>query len=224
LPPLAFDDDLHPCSATWMAAGCQGGNIPKWAKTGLGAIALAGTEDPNARAAGETVRILRNKVRSVEVRYQEGIGHELPTKLLPYLQWWMGVQEERFTPGDDLSFEWTEDLPAAIRSLEGAKKGGVMVYVFSAEDQGKPEARVLQQEVFFDPEVRFLGQQLRCVRLDAARHADEGAKLGVKTTPSLVILDRKGKVKKIYAEKFKARKIARTLRGVAPNRRMPGAK
>lgn len=29
LHPLAFDDDLHPCSATWMAAGFRGGSVPK---------------------------------------------------------------------------------------------------------------------------------------------------------------------------------------------------
>ncbi|MCA9317422.1 MAG: hypothetical protein KDB73_18190, partial [Planctomycetes bacterium] len=35
LDPLAFDDALHPCSATWIAAGCRTGSAPKWAKKGL---------------------------------------------------------------------------------------------------------------------------------------------------------------------------------------------
>ena len=221
LHPLAFDDELHPCSATWMAAGFRGGSVPKWAATSLGAIALAGSEDANASAARQTVPALRDKVRSVEVRIQPGLGHEFTRELMPYLRWWMGVQEGRFTPGEDLSFEWTEDLEAAVASLEGAKKGGVLVYVFSEQDQEKPEARLLQGEVFFDPEVRFLGGQLRCVKLRREKHEAQLAAWKVKTSPALVVLDRKGKVKKVFEGKVKASKVARTLRGVAPVKQRP---
>ena len=70
LDPLAFDDALHPCSATWIAAGCRTGSAPKWAKKGLGVLALAGTEDGNAKSAAETVKILDGKVRCVEARFQ----------------------------------------------------------------------------------------------------------------------------------------------------------
>ncbi len=221
LHPLAFSDDLHPCSATWMAAGFRGGSVPKWAKKSLGAIALAGSEDANASAARATVPALEGKVRSVEVRIQPGLGHKFTNELMPYLRWWMGVQEGRFTPGDDMSFDWTTDLDAALAALEGAKKGGVLVYAYSPEDVDKPEARTIQEDVFFDPEVRFLGAQLGCVRLAWEEHAEKLAALKVKTTPALVVLDRKGKVKKIYEGKVKASKLSRTLRGVAPIKRMP---
>lgn len=221
LHPLAFDDDLHPCSATWIAAGFRGGHVPKWAKKELGAIALAGGEDPNLSAARATVPALRDKVRNVEVQVEPGLGHEFPRTLMPYLKWWMGVQEGRLTPGDDLGFDWTEDLDAALASQEGVKKGGVLVWAFAAEDVENPLAKDLQHVVFFDPEIRFLGRQIPCVKLDLATHAEVIAGLGIQTTPALVVLDRKGKVKKRFEDKFKAKKIARTLRGVAPKRTMP---
>lgn len=221
LTPLAFDDDLRPCSATWIAAGFRGGSVPRWAKSHLGAIALAGGEDPNLRAAKATVPALRDDVRSVEVQVQPDLGHAFPRDLMPYLQWWMGVQEGRFTPGRDLSFDWTEDLDGAIASQEGKRRGGVMVWVYGQDDAEKPEARELQHEVFFDPEVRFLGRQIPCVRLEAAAHADLLERLEVEAVPALVVLDRKGEVKKVYEERFKTSRIARTLRRVAPERRMP---
>ena len=219
LPALAFDDELRPCSATWIAAGYRGGNVPDWAKKGLGAIALAGTEDANLGAARATVPALEGKVRSVEVRTEEGLGHAFPRTLMPYLQWWMGVQEGRLVPGEDLSFAWTEDLDAAIAALAGAKKGGVFVWLYTAEDAAKDEARAIQHEVFFDPEVRFLGGQLACVKLDAAGQAERREAWRVKNVPALVVLDKAGKVKKVFDEKIKASKVARTLRGVAPTKR-----
>lgn len=221
LAPLAFDDALRPCSATWIAAGFQGGAVPKWAKEGLGAIALAGSQDGNLDAAQATVPALRDKVRSVEVRVQEGLGHAFPRELAPYLQWWMGVMEGRFTPGDEKSFEWTEDLDAAIASLAGAKKGGVMAYLFAAADAGKPAAKAFQQVAFFDPEVRFLGAQVKAVKIDAAAHPEAMARLGVKDTPAVVVLDRQGKVEKVLQGEVKARALAKALRGIAPERTMP---
>jgi poly(3-hydroxybutyrate) depolymerase len=209
LNPLAFDDDLQPCSATWIAAGCRGAKVPRWAAKGLGVIALAGSDDPNVGAARQTVSLLQGKVRNVEVRTQMGLEHAWPSELMGYLQWWMGVQEGRFTPGDDQSFDWGDDLTAAVAALEGARKGGVLVYFFSAEDAESEEAKTLQHATFFDPDVRFLGRQLQCVKLDIAEHGETAEALGVTATPAVVVLDRKGAG------------FASALRSVAPQKRPP---
>jgi dienelactone hydrolase len=221
LAPIAFDDALHPCSATWVAAGFKGGSVPKWAATGMGAMALAGSEDGNVDAARGTVTALEGKVRSVEVRVQPALGHAWPDQLMPYLKWWMGVQEGRFVPGDDLSFDWTTDLDAAIASLAGKKKGGVFVYAYDAADAAKPEAKAIQHEVFFDPEVRRLGAQLVCVRLDRATSADRLAALGISETPALAVLDLKGAPKKVLVGKVKASALAKALKAVAPEKTAP---
>ena len=221
LHPLAFDETLKPCSATWVAAGFQGGSVPKWSKTSEGALALVGSNDGNLAAARETVKILEGKVRSVEVRVQNGIGHEWPDKLMPYLKWWMGVQEGRFVPGVDLNFAWTEDLKAAVTSLAGKKKGGVLVYVFDAADATKPEAKALQNEVLLDPEVRRFGSQLCAVKWDLSKHAADATALGVKTTPAVAVLDEAGAVKKVLEGKIKAPALAKSLRSVAPDKSDP---
>lgn len=219
LAPLAFDETLKPVSATWVAAGFKGGSVPDGAKTRLGALAMAGANDPNLGAARETVKALAGKVRSVEVREEPGIGHEWPDKQMPYLLWWMGVQEGRFTAGDDHSFAWGSDLGAAKASLAGKKKGGVLLYVFDPADV-KPEAKALQNEVFFDPEVRRLGAQLAAVkrpRTDVG--AGEAAALGLTLTPYVAVLDAKGEVKATFEGKVKASALAKALRSVAPEPR-----
>ena len=216
LGPIAFDDDLKPVSATWVAAGFRGGKVPRWAKE-AGALALAGADDPNATAARDTVTQLRDKVRSVEVRLQEGLGHKWPDRFTPYMLWWMGVQEGRFTPGDDRNFEWGDDVDAAVAELEGAKKGGVLVYLWSEEDKDRPEAKDLQRDVFPDPLVRHFGNQLKAVKLPFAADNPWGAK----TTPAVAVLDREGKLRKLLQGKIKARALASALRSVAPDRKVP---
>jgi predicted esterase len=214
LAPLAFDDEVRPCSATWIAAGFGGGKVPSWARKGLGAIALAGEKDNNARAARATVTQLREKVRSVEVRLEAGLGHAWPRTHNSYLLWWMGIQEGRFVPGEDLNFEWNEDVREAVAALENEKRGGVIVYVFSSKDA---DASV-QSGVLMDPAVRWYGSQLQAVKLEMG---DAAAALGVKSTPALVVLDRTGKVKKLFDGKIKAKAVASALRSVAPNKSKP---
>jgi predicted esterase len=218
LSPLAFDDAIRPCSATWVAAGYNGGQVPRWAKEGLGVIALAGTEDPNVRAAEATVTALDGKVRRVEVRTQQGLGHNWPTALMPYLHWWMGVQEGRFVPGEDLHFEWTQDFDAALASQADARRGGVLLYVYGPGDAESEDARAVQNETLFDREVRFLGQQLACVRWAFPGHEERLAGWGVTGTPALLVFDRKGAVTKRFQGAIGARKLASALRAVAPRK------
>jgi predicted esterase len=221
LPPLAFDETLKPVSATWVAAGCKGGSPPDSAKTRMGVLAMAGSNDPNLGAAKETVKVLSGKVRSVEAREEPGIGHEWPEKQMPYLLWWMGVQEGRFVPGDDRNFDWGADLDAAKAAVAGKKKGGVLLYVFDAKDE-KPEAKALQNEVLFDPEVRRLGAQLKAVKLErGAVGASLAAQIAFTVTPYVAVLDVKGDVKATFEGKIKAPALAKALRAVAPEPREP---
>lgn len=216
MAPLCFDDDLKPCSAIWVASGYVGSQVPKWAKKRLSAIVLIGSNDPDARAARKTAPDLRGKVRRVEVREQEGLGHRFPTKLVPYLRWWMGVAEGRFEAGEDMSFEWKDDLDAAQASQKGKRRGGVMVWLYEpgAEDVAH---RALQEDVFFDANVRFLGGQLPCVRLEATEALRETYK--VKSLPAVVIFDAKGAVKRVHQGSISAKKLAKTLKAVAPEKK-----
>lgn len=222
LHPIAFDDELRPCSATWVAAGFLGGKVPNWAKTGLGAIAMAGTEDANCDEAQQTVTVLKDKVRSVEVQTQQGLGHKYPRELVGYHKWWMDVMDGRIVAGDDRGLPWTEDLDAGIQSQAAVKKkGGVFVWLYTQADAESELGRHIQRTVFFDGEIRFLGKQLACVKIDVTEDQSVMERFKVKTAPALVVLNKSGKVKKVFEEKIKASKVARTLRGVAPNRTMP---
>ncbi|MEE8104914.1 MAG: hypothetical protein V3T86_05215 [Planctomycetota bacterium] len=218
---LAFDDELKPCSATWIGAGYRGARVPKWAKKHLGVLALAGAQDPNANAAQKTVPMLRDKVRSAECRLQDDLGHKWPTALMSYLQWWMDTNEGRFTPGVDENFAWTDELEEAQTKVAGGKRGGVLVYFWDKADAENPQAKLLSNSVLMDPAVRHYGGQLRAIKFERTIFTIEAEKYGVKTTPALVVLNTKGAVKKKIEGKFKPRSVAKALRSVAPNRRPP---
>ncbi len=225
LTSLAFDDELKPCSATWVAAGFGGGaSPPKWAAKELGAIALAGAQDANLRAARDTVRQLHEKVRSVEVRVQPNLGHKWTDALMPYLQWWMGAMEGRFAPGTDMNFEWGSSVDDAVKALENQKKGGIFVYLFDPEgDKDNELAKRLQNDVFMDVAVRHYGNQLRAVKLPRAAAAEwlTTMKIKLKASPAVVVLKRDGKLKKVLQGKIKASKLASALRSVSPDKSKP---
>jgi predicted esterase len=222
LGSLAFNDDLRPCSATWVGSGCRATKVPKWALTHMGVLALAGSQDANASAAGATVEVLEDSVRSVGVRYEAGLGHQWPTKLMPYFAWWMDAMDGRFVPGVDMNFDWGESLERAVGALAGQKKGGVLVYAYDATDVDKPIAKLLQNELLMDQDVQFYGRQLEAVKLDFAQHKAALEAYGVTSTPALLVLKVDGKKKRVLLEKdLKARKIASALKGVAPTKK-PG--
>jgi predicted esterase len=220
LAPLAFDEKLHFKSACWVAAGYNGGKVPKWARKEMGCMALAGTEDGNAPHARKTVDLLEDKVRSVECHLQPGLGHSFPNKLLPYYFYWVKVMDGRFVPGEDGSFPWKDDPGAAKERMAGEKRGGFF-YFYSKGDAEKKEARALQNEVFFDRYVRFFGEQLVAVKLEREQHEDLFAELGLKTTPAVAVLDPSGKVTKKFEKKFKAKSLASALRKHAKQKRPP---
>lgn len=230
LHPIAFHEKLQPQSATWVAGGHMGGPPPKWAKTRLATLCLAGVNDANVRVARQTTRNLTDKVRSTELRLDPGKGHEWPDGLMPYFKWWMGVAEGRYDPAADMNFDWGADVAKAQAAVAGKKKGGVLVWLWRKEDTVHPLDVQLQSQIFMDAEIRFLGAQLQAVRLEAGTHATAiqalhaAAKIKKPVWPTLVVLDPKGKVKKVFAGKVTTRKLASALRRVAPKKKLPDAR
>lgn len=221
LPPLAFDDDLKPRTATWVASGFRGAKPPKWAAS-MGVLALAGTRDANAASARETVKLLRKNVDVVEARFQPNLDHAWPGELMPYFRWWMGAREGRCTPGVDMNFTWYDDLDIALKKASVKKKGGVMLYAYDSDVGDLEATRLLQTDVFMDPLVRFFAEQLLPTKLDAKEHGERLAGFGVTSYPAIVLLDKTGKPKKVFEGKtLKQRKILAGLRSLAPDRKKP---
>lgn len=220
LAPVAFDEALRCQSACWVAAGFNGGKLPKHAKKEMGVLALAGSEDPNREAAKKTVSLLEDKVRTAECRIQEGLGHAWPEKLVPYLSWWLTVQEGRYTPGVCAAFEW-KDSPQAALDAAAASKSGSFVYWYAAADASNEKAKAFQNDATRDRAVQFFGQQLPAAKADRDADAEGFAKAGLKTTPAVVVYDAAGKVKAVLQEKLDAKTVAAALRSVAPEKSLP---
>lgn len=221
LPPLAFDDDLKPVTATYIASGYRGGKAPKWAKD-RGVIALAGTRDANAASARDTVKMLRKTVGAVEARFQQNLGHEWPGELMPYLRWWMGAREGRCTPGVDLNFKWSEDLDRSLKLAGRKKKGGVFLYAYDSAAEDHTVTKELQTRMFMDPLVRHFGGQLLPTKLDAKTEATRLEGYGVTSYPAIILLKPDGTVKKLLEGKnLQQRKVLAALRSLAPDRKKP---
>lgn len=222
LAPVVFDEKLPFASACWMAAGFNGGKVPPRAKKEMGAIALAGAQDANRRAAEKTVDLLRDKVRTVECRIQPNLGHKFTDELMPYYFWWLKVMDGRFTPGDDLSFDW-KDSTEGMAAESKAKKTGAFLYFYSKQsDVENEEVKRVQRRVFFDPLVRRFGNRVIAVRLTRAENEELFASFRLKSTPAIVVLDRNGKKKKILeGKKIKNTGLAKALRSVAKDQSMP---
>jgi predicted esterase len=216
LAPLAFDDGLLCASACWIAAGYDGGSVPKWARKSLGVLALAGAGDGNAPHALKTPELLEGKVRCGEALLQPGLGHAWPEKLMGYYRSWLLAMEGRWTPGDCGWYDWVEEVPA------GDRKAGSFLYLFDPARGADAAARVLQVETLRDPLVRRYGVQLAAVKRDGAAAPDLPAAHGVKELPAVVVLDPAAKaVKVLSGPKITAAALAAAFRSVAPDKSPP---
>jgi hypothetical protein len=168
----------------------------------LAVLSMGKADDPNRGDAAGILKALGGKVRTLEYRADTGPFH-------PYYRYWLWVAEGRFKPGYDLSFEWIDEvvpnpgdpgsgsLPKpgtksaldVARSQAQSKGESAFVYFYSDEDMGKPEAKTLQNDVFFDPAVRAAAKSLVMVKLEREKHQETFAALGLKTTPAIVIVD-----------------------------------
>lgn len=221
LAPVAFDEALRCQSACWIAAGCQGGSVPKHAKKEMGVLALAGTEDPNREAAEKTVTLLDEKVRSVECRLQPGLGHAWPDQLVPYLSWWLKVQEGRYVPGECAAFAWKALPHAASDAAEPTKAGSFVWWYSTSADLANEKAKTFQNQTTRDRLVQRYGQQLAAAKVDRDADAEGFAKAGLKSTPAVVVYDAAGKVKAVLQDKIDAKALAAALRSVAPDKTPP---
>jgi predicted esterase len=221
LAPVVFDEKLEFASACWMAAGYNGGKVPARAKKAMGAIALSGAQDGNRGHAEKTVDLLRDKVRTVECRIEPDLGHKFTRKLMPYYFWWVKVMDGRFEPGDDMSFDWRDDLDAA-KADAAARKTGTFLYFYSEKDDHNVETKRVQRSAFFDPMARHFGTRVACVKLVKEKHEELFKSYKLKSTPAIVTLDKKGKKKKILeGKKIKGTALAKALRSIAKDQSMP---
>lgn len=213
LAPLVFDDALR----------FQGGSVPKHAKKEMGVLALAGAEDPNRDAAEKTVTLLDEKVRSAECRIQVGLGHAWPDQLVPYLTWWLLVQDGRYTPGVCAAFGWKASQQAALEAAVSApaKTGSFVWWYATAADPSNDKAKTFQNDTTRARLVQRFGQQLAAAKADRDADPDGFAKAGLKTTPAVVVYDAAGKVKNVFQDKIDPKALAAALRSVAPDKTMP---
>ncbi len=219
LAGVALDNELRFQSATWIAGGYTGGKLPKHAKE-MGVLALAGAEDGNRNAAEATPKATRDDVRMAEVRIQPNLGHKWPRELMPYYAWWLGVQEDRYVPGETMAFDWRASRDEALAAIPESKAGGIE-YWYSEDDTDNEQARFLQNDVLQDHAVRFFGEQLTAWKLDRKEHEETFAALKIKGTPAVVVYDKKGKPKKTLTGKIKASSLAKALKFVARDKKLP---
>jgi poly(3-hydroxybutyrate) depolymerase len=223
LSPVVFDEALRFQSACWVASGCTGGSLPKHAAKMMGVLALVGGDDPNRAAAEKTVTLLDDKVRTVECRVQPGLGHAWPEKLVPYLSWWLPVQEGRYTPGLCAAFEWKASAQAALDAAAStAPKSGSFVWWYSTTaDATNEKAKAFQNDTTRARLVQHYGQQLAAAKADRDADAEGFAKAGLKATPAVVVYDSTGKVKSVLQDKIDPKTLAAALRAVAPDKSLP---
>jgi predicted esterase len=222
LAPLVFAEELPFVSGMWMAAGYDGGKVPKRAKKEFGAIALAGEQDPNAKFAKGTVDKLFEKVRNVEYHLQPDLGHKWTRKLEPYYWWWVKVMDGRYTPGDDMSFTWGTDVEAAKSKMAADKMGGFVWFYSETDDAESEQAKRVQNEVFFHPLVRKFGNQLVTLKLKREEHEELFNSFKFKTTPAIAVLKKDFKKSKtLEGKKIKNTTLAKELRKYAKDKAFP---
>ena len=185
-------------------------------------MALAGEQDPNARAAKGTVSQLFDKVRNVEYHLQPNLGHKWTREYDDYYRWWVKVMDGRFTPGDDMSFEWGADIEAARAKMAEEKLGGFIWFYSEADDAESAEAKRVQHEVFFHPLVRKFGRQLVPLRLKREEHEEFFKSFKFKSTPAIVVLKKDfKKPKALEGKKIKSTTLAKELRKHARDKSFP---
>jgi hypothetical protein len=171
---------------------------PADARKRLGVLLMGEGHDPASGDPVKAAATLSEKVRTIEYRRDAD-----PFK--PYFRYWLGVMDGRFKPGYDLSFDWIADAdPAAGKSdakgppppapkpaldVAKSKNAAGFVYFYAAEDAAKPEAKALQNDVFFDADVRAAAKGLVAVKLDRAKYQDAFAAFALKATPAVVVVD-----------------------------------
>ncbi|MDJ0973712.1 MAG: alpha/beta hydrolase [Planctomycetota bacterium] len=203
LHAVAFADDVKARSGTWVGGGFPpGAAVPAWARERFGALFMAGENDFAKRRVVASPPLLQGKVRSVELLIEPVIGHTWPMSQIEYHLWWMGVQEGRFAPGDDLNFDWDFELADALDEVREGEAPGILFYLYDSKaDRDSASTRMLQHGTFMDPQVRRLGRRLLTVKVDKQEGTAALAKLGVPAlaTPAVVLFDAQGRQQRVLS-------------------------
>ncbi len=214
---VAFHDDVRARSGTWVGGGFTGRSVPGWARARFGALFMAGEYDGARGRVEQSPALLRGKVRSVELHIEPDISHTWPTSNLSYHLWWAGIQEGRFTPGDDENFEWDYDLAEALVELKEDEARGILFYLFDSQSDRESEtSRILQTVTLQDPVVRRLGRQFLPVMVDKRGNTAALAKLGVPAmaTPAIVVFGPDGKQRATFSGRIGIEALRAALQAV----------
>ncbi len=220
LPFLVFTKDRPYRTACFMGSGFGGGKVPRAAKEKMSVLALAGAQDQALFVAKRTPKLLKGKVLRADVRIQPDLGHEIPDELMPFYFHWLSVAEGKFVPGEDASFDWTDDREIAEEMLAEEPRPS-FIYFFDDRDQENPAARRLQNEILLDPLVHHFGSQLYPVMLDVELEPEHFKSFGLKKTPAIVVLNAKRKVVAKFEGEIDQKKLVKALRSVAKNKAGP---
>jgi thioredoxin-like negative regulator of GroEL len=87
--------------------------------------------------------------------------------------------------------------------------------VYAQEDAASADAKALHLETFLDGRVRKAGRALLAVKVDRAAKADLATALGVKATPSIVVLRKDGTEAARFEGAIKPGPLAKALEAVA---------
>jgi len=225
---VAFDKDCEASSLCLVNTGTyRGKSPPDSARKRLAVLSLWGDPPSPYGDGSDVVAKLTGKVRTVE--------HRKETPADPYFRYWLHVADDRFEPGRDLSFAWLFDAPVPAakprpgerpappppsaldraREVAAAGKRGALVYFWSATDAAKPEAKALQNELFFRPDVRELAGRLVPVRIERERSEKDFGALGFKTTPAVAVLDATFALVKALEGPIEAKPLLDAMRRVA---------
>ncbi|MCE9636988.1 MAG: hypothetical protein K8T90_14890 [Planctomycetes bacterium] len=220
---VAFDKRAKFVSYALVDTMLKGQSPPADARKRFGVLSMGKGDARRGDPAG-IVESLAGKVRTVEHRPDD-------SPFGPYFRYWLGAMEGRFTPGYDLSFAWVQDAsPAAVKpgakdvppqvkpaALDSAKASAkergaaAFVYFWSADDAAKPEAKAMQNEMFFDAEVRAAAKELLAVKLERAKYEEAFAALGLKSTPAVAVVDRDFTVLERFEGAVTAKALAKSF-------------
>lgn len=210
LPLVAFAKKARFRGVCFVESVYRGGSVPSRARKDMGVLVIGKGPMETVPADQRIVPYLSKKFRVAEYRHDEPVPS-------PYMRYWFGVMEGRFTPGHDLSLNWL-DAGTDVEGFLAARVAGArpcLLYFFAPGDEAKPEAKDVQNEVFFDPKVREGATGVATYKLNRKTYDSVFKSLGLTETPAVVVLDKSGSAVARLEGGIRARKLARALRKVA---------
>ena len=138
-------------------------------------------KDENSVVRWSAVLALQNSGRGEAIPWLEAVGKSDPVD---------SVREAATEAVGKLrlGIRWMRSLPDAEKQARQLKKP-ILVYVFLRDSE---YCQKLEEGVLADKAVVSVAEEFVCVRIDAARQADEARKLDVRGAPTILLLDGQG--------------------------------